>query len=183
MRLTCLAAALPLAALSPTAPAADAPPAADYAPLALEAGDWDVAVTFFDAVTGAKNGTATGREHNALLKNGHWITNELEIFAADGKTVDFAGRGTWGWDPVAHEYAGSWADTNDGALRIDHGFWVAAQKTMYWTSLQPDGEGHTVGYRMTETFGEAARTLTFFQTALQSGRQIKLAEMTFTRKR
>lgn len=157
-------------------------PPATYAPMAMEAGTWDVTVTFFDAISGASTGSAQGRQVNTLLKNGHWIVNDLSVYGTDGKTVDFQGHGAWGWDPVGKEYVDSWVDTNDGALRIDHGFWVAEQKTMYWSAQQPDGEGHTVTYRMVETFAGHDRTLVFFQAALQSGRQVKLAEMKFTRK-
>jgi hypothetical protein len=157
-------------------------PAATYAPMAMEAGTWDVAVTFFDTASGAPSGSAQGRQVNTLLKNGHWIVNDLSVYGSDGKTVDFQGHGAWGWDPVGKEYVDSWVDTNDGALRIDHGFWVAEQKTMYWSAQQPDGDGHTVSYRMIETFAGPTRTLQFFQAALQSGRQVKLAEMKFTRK-
>ena len=67
-------------------------------------------------------------------------------------------------------------------MRIDHGFWVPEQQTMYWSAQQPDGEGHTVTYRMTETFAGDTRKLAFFQVALQSGRLIKLADMVFKRR-
>jgi len=175
------AAACRAADAAPPAAAASTP-AATYAPIALEAGDWDVAVAFFDPVSGAPTGGAHGRQVNTLLKNGHWIVNELSVYGADGKTVDFQGHGTWGWDPVGREYVDTWVDTNDGPPRIDHGFWVADQQTMYWSAQQPDGEGHMVTYRMTERFAGATRTLEFFQTALQSGRPVKLAEMKFTRR-
>jgi hypothetical protein len=161
--------------------ASNAPPAATYSPIAMEAGAWDVRVTFFDASTGAPSGNARGRQVNTLLKNGHWVVNDLSVYGQDGKTVEFQGHGSWGWDPVGKHYVDTWVDTNDGPPRIDHGFWVAEQKTMYWTAQQPDGDGHMVTYRMTETFAASTRTLEFFQTALQSGRQIKLAEMKFTR--
>jgi hypothetical protein len=162
--------------------AADAAtPAATYEPIAMEAGNWDVAVTFFDTATGAPSGNARGRQVNTLLKNGHWVVNDLSVYGADGKTIEFQGHGSWGWDPVARQYVDTWVDTNDGPPRIDHGFWVADQNTMYWTAQQPDGGGHMVTYRMTEKFATGARTLEFFQIALQSGRPVKLAEMRFTR--
>lgn len=165
---------------APAAPTA-APPAANYEPIAMEAGVWDVSVVFFDAVTGSSTGNAHGRQVNTLLKNGHWVVNDLSVYGADGKTVAFQGHGSWGWDPVARQYVDTWVDTNDGAPRIDYGFWVPEHKTMYWSAQQPDGDGHMVTYRMTETFAARARTLEFFQIALQSGRPIKLAEMKFTR--
>jgi len=178
--LTCAGACLAADAAPPDA--STAPPAATYSPIAMEAGVWDVMVTFFDAATGAPSGNARGRQVNTLLKNGHWVVNDLSVYGADGKTVEFQGHGSWGWDPVGRHYVDTWVDTNDGPPRIDHGFWVAEQKTMYWTAQQPDGDGHMVTYRMTETFATSARTLEFFQTALQSGRQVKLAEMKFTRR-
>jgi hypothetical protein len=58
---------------------------------------------------------------------------------------------------------------------------VAEQKTMYWSAQQPDGDGRMVSYRVTETFAGRSRTLSFFQAALQSGRQVKRAEMKFPR--
>ncbi len=170
------------AAADAPAPPSPGTPASIYAPLAMEAGTWDVSVAFFDPATGAQNGDARGRQVNTLLANGHWIVDHLVVFADDGKKVAFEGQGAWGWDPAGQEYVGSWVDTNDGALRVDHGFWVAEQKTLYWSALQPDGHGHAVSYRMTETFADSTRTLSFFQIAMQSGRQVKLAEMTFSRR-
>ena len=177
--LTSAGACLAADAAPPAASAAT--PAATYAPIAMEAGTWDVTVAFFDTATGAPTGHAHGRQVNTLLKNGHWIVNDLSVYGADGKTVEFQGHGTWGWDPVARQYVDTWVDTNDGAPRVDYGFWVAEQQTMYWSAQQPDGAGHMVTYRMTEKFAPGVRTLEFFQIALQSGRPIKLAEMKFTR--
>lgn len=117
---------------------------------------------------------------NTLLANGHWITNDLRV-ESPGNPV-FAGHGVWGWDPVAKEYVDAWVDTNDRGLRIDHGFWLAEKQTLYWTAAMPDGAGHMVTWRMTETFRGAERTLEFFQVALQSGRPVKLAVMTFQRR-
>lgn len=176
------AAVLCLLAATTRAADADPPAPAVHAPLALEAGTWDVAVNFLDPATGAPNGSATGRQVNTLLSNGHWIANDLQIWGADGHTVDFAGHGIWGWDPVAKEYVDAWVDTNDGTMRIDHGFWVPEQQAMYWSAQQPDGQGHSVTYRMTETFSGDTRKLEFFQVALQSGRLVKLADMVFRRR-
>ena len=99
-------AAAALCLLTAAARADDArPPATDvHTPLLLEAGTWDVAVSFLDPATGVSNASATGRQVNTLLSNGHWIANDLQVWGADGHTVDFAGHGTWGWDPVAKEY-------------------------------------------------------------------------------
>ena len=182
-RMRCAAALL--CAIACAAHADEAKPATPdvHAPLAMEAGTWDVAVDFLDPATGAPNGSAKGRQVNTLLANGHWIANDLQIWGADGRSVDFAGHGTWGWDAVAKEYVDAWVDTNDGPMRIDHGFWVPDQQALYWTAQQPDGAGHMVTYRMTETFAGDARRLEFFQVALQSGRQVKLAEMRFKRVR
>lgn len=165
-----------LAASVPIFARADAA-APDYNPLAMEAGKWDVVVTFFDP-DGKAAGSAKGTQTNVLLRNGHWITNDLVV---RGKAV-FQGHGVWGWDPVARQYVDTWVDTNDGAVRTDYGFWNAAEQTMYWSALQPDGAGHSVNVRMTEHFEGAHRTLTFYQVALQSGRLVKLAEMSFTKR-
>ncbi len=193
-----LASTLALALLAPPADAAEAAgsaataaAAADdarYDPLRREAGLWDVDVQFFDG-DGHPTGTAHGTQRNVLLANGHWITNDLVIAdeASPGTPAPaapgFQGHGVWGWDPVAKEYVDTWVDTNDGAVRTDHGFWKPETRTMHWTALQPDGEGHAVTYRMSEAFpADDRRTLTFYQVAMESGRLVKLAEMRFVKR-
>ncbi len=164
---------------------ADTAPAAVYQPVAMQAGTWDADITFFDPATGAKAGGAKGVQTNALLFNGHWVTNDLVVAGPEAQAgkPGFQGHGVWGWDPVARQYVDTWVDTNDGAVRTDYGFWNAETRTMYWTALQPDGSGHSVNYRMTEAYeDDDHRTLTFFQVALQSGRLVKMAEMRFTRR-
>lgn len=171
--------------LAGTAHAADEPQPNLYEPVRLQAGTWDVEITFFDPGTGAASGSARGVQVNAMLPNGHWVTNDLKVWGPKGEQAlpAFAGHGVWGWDPVAKEYIDSWVDTNDGALRIDHGFWLADKRTMHWTALQPDGAGHSVNYRMSEIYErDDKRLLTFFQVALQSGRLVKMAEMKFTKR-
>jgi ABC-type transport system substrate-binding protein len=155
-----------------------------HAPVALQEGTWDADITFFDPATGVASGHAKGVQVNRRLSNGHWITNDFQVLGSEAQSRPrFEGHGVWGWDPVAREYIDTWVDTNDGAVRTDHGFWNAEQRTLYWTALQPDGQGHTVNYRMTEVYApEGRRTLTFFQVAMQSGRLVKLAEMVFTRR-
>jgi len=162
----------------------DASPAPDYEPVRGQQGVWDADIRFFD-VDGKPSGQARGVQRNELLSNGHWVTNDFRVFDAAGVDVppSFQGHGVWGWDPVAREYIDAWVDTHDGAVRIDHGSWNADTRTMYWTALQPDGQGHSVNYRMTEQYEkDGLRTLTFFQVALQSGRLVKLAEIRFTRR-
>lgn len=165
--------------------AAEAPDPELYRPVQLQAGVWDVDIQFFDPATGQANGNARGVQTNVLLQNGHWVTNDLVVHGPDGAAAKaaFQGHGVWGWDPVARQYVDTWVDTNDGAVRTDFGHWDAKARTMYWTALQPDGAGHSVNYRMTETYEkEGQRTLSFFQVALQSGRLVKMAEMRFTRR-
>lgn len=184
MRLSCAALALALAgALLPLAARAEQPVA--YQPIEWQEGVWDAEITFFDPSSGEASGHAKGVQVNQLLANGHWVTNDLKVFGNEGGNghPSFQGHGVWGWDPVAREYIDTWVDTNDGAVRTDHGFWNAEQRTMHWTALQPDGNGHSVNYRMTEAYeSRTQRTLSFFQVALQSGRLVKLAEMKFTRR-
>ena len=165
-------------------PARAAEPAAvDYSPLKMQEGVWDADITFFDPATGQPSGSARGVQTNTLLMNGHWVLNDMKVFGAEGQKVTFEGRGLWGWDKAAREYIDTWVDTNDGPVRIDHGFWKADTRTMYWTALQSDGEGRSVNLRMTEVYDGDLRTLTFHQVALQSGRLVKMAEMKFRRRK
>ena len=161
-------------------------PAAVYDPVRWQAGVWDVDIRFFDPASGAESGSAKGVQTNVLLTNGHWITNDLQVFGnaeTQPPKITFQGHGVWGWDPVARQYVDTWVDTNDGAVRTDFGSWQTEARTMHWTALQPDGAGHMVNYRMTEAYtGDNQRTLTFHQVALQSGRLVKIAEMRFTRR-
>jgi hypothetical protein len=188
MRVILSSVALCLALLASSAARAEtaaAPAPAVHEPVRLQAGVWDADIRFFDPATGAPNGSAKGVQTNVLLANGHWVTNDLQVWGAEGPggKPSFQGHGVWGWDPVARQYVDTWVDTNDGAVRTDYGFWHAETRTMHWTALQPDGKGHSVNYRMAETYeGDDRRTLTFYQVALQSGRLVKMAEMRFTRR-
>ncbi|WP_374567372.1 DUF1579 family protein [Ideonella sp.] len=174
-----------LYAVATTALAANAPEPGLYRPVELQAGVWDAEIQFFDPATGQANGGAKGVQTNVLLGDGHWVTNDLVVHGPAGAAAKpaFQGHGVWGWDPVAKQYVDTWVDTNDGAVRTDFGHWNAETRTMFWTALQPDGQGHSVNYRMTEAYdSDTQRTLTFYQVALQSGRLVKLAEMHFTRR-
>ncbi|MED5621296.1 DUF1579 family protein [Ideonella sp. BN130291] len=180
----CLLLAAGMAQAQPAA-APPATPAAVYEPVRLQAGVWDADISFFDPASGERTGGAKGVQTNVLLANGHWVTNDLQVHGPEGAKGQptFQGHGVWGWDPVARQYVDTWVDTNDGAVRTDYGFWNEQTRTLYWTALQPDGNGHSVNYRMTEAYeGNDKRTLTFYQVALQSGRLVKLAEMRFTRR-
>lgn len=159
------------------------PPSVDYRPIQMQEGVWDADITFFDPTSGQPSGTARGVQTNTLLMNGHWVVNELKVYGGEPAKLTFEGRGLWGWDKAARQYVDTWVDTNDGAVRIDYGFWKPDTQTMYWTALQPDGEGRSVNFRMTEVYDGDRRTLTFFQVATQSGRLVKMAEMQFRKRK
>src|SRR5450432_830122 len=149
----------------------------NYEPIKMQAGTWDAAITFFDN-DGKPSGTAKGAQTNVLLSNGHWVINDLNV----GGPTPFQGHGVWGWDPVVKQYVDTWVDIHDGAVRTDYGFWNAEEHTMYRNALQPDGNGHMVGVRMTEKYDGKHRTLDFYGVALQSGRVYKQAQMIFTKR-
>lgn len=183
MRVWIAAVTAGLSMLFTAAHAADAAKV-DYSPLQMQEGVWDAEISFFDPGTGQVNGSAKGVQTNTLLMNGHWVLNEMKVYGSEGPAkITFEGRGLWGWDKAAREYIDTWVDTNDGAVRTDHGFWKPDTKTMYWTALQSDGEGHTVNYRMTEVYEGELRTMSFYQVAMQSGRLVKLAEMKFRKRK
>jgi hypothetical protein len=170
-----------LALAATAAHAADATPSPDvYAPIAMEAGTWDGAITFFDNDQPA--GTATGVQTNTMLANGHWITNDFRV-EAQGKLPLYQGHGVWGWDPVAQAYVDTWVDTNDGAVRTDYGFWQADKHVMTWSAKQSDGKGHFVDYRMVEEFQGDTRTFTVYQLGIVTPNPHPLVRIVFTRRR
>jgi hypothetical protein len=151
-----------------------------YAPLEMEEGTWDAAITFYK--DDQPTDTATGTQVNRMLANRHWITNEFRI-PATGKFPAYEGHGIWGYDPVAKTYVDTWVDTNDLAVRTDYGYWNAGEKTMIWSSKQPDGQGHFIDYRMTEEFRGDTRTLTFYQLGLVKPVQHVLVKIVFTKRK
>jgi hypothetical protein len=163
------------------APVAAPAPEARYLPMQMEAGVWDADITFFDA-KGAVTGKAAGVQTNALLRNGHWVTNEFKVPATD-KFPAFEGHGVWGFDPVAKTYVDTWVDTNDGAVRTGYGYWSESDKTMTWSAKQPNGQGLFVDYRYVVKFDGDVRTLTFYQIALKTTTAYKLAEMVFRKRK
>jgi Protein of unknown function (DUF1579) len=171
----CLSLGLGAIALGQSGPQPAASP--NYDPIRMQGGTWDAVITFFDDA-GKPSGTAKGVQTNVLLSNRHWIINDLNVTGA----TPFQGHGMWGWDPVARQYVDTWVDTHDGAVRTDYGFWNAEEHTMYWNALQPDGNGHMVGARITEKYDGSHRTLEFCGVALQSGRVYKEVRMVFTKR-
>lgn len=161
-----------------TAPAAI--PDSVYEPLRMEAGTWDADVTFYEA--DKESGKGVGVQVNTLLANGHWIVNDFKIPAA-GKFPAYEGHGVWGYDPVAKTYVDTWVDTNDLAVRTDYGYWNAAEKTMVWSSKQPDGQGHFVDYRMTEEFKGDVRIFTFYQLGIVKPNPHPLVKIVFTKRK
>jgi hypothetical protein len=159
---------------------ADAPVPADvYAPVQLEAGTWDADVTFYEG--DQPSGQARGVQVNALLANGHWITNEFRI-PATGKFPPYQGHGVWGWDPVAKTYVNTWVDTNDLGVRTDYGFWQPKEQVMTWSSKQNDGKGHFVDYRMVEEFKGTTRVFTVYQLGIVKPNPHPLVKIVFTRR-
>lgn len=162
-----------------SATASGNPPEDVHAPLQMEAGTWDAEVTFFTADT--PSGHARGVQTNRLLANGHRIVNEFRIPAGDGRPP-YEGIGVWGYDTVAKAYVGTWNDTNDLSVRIDHGYWHAAKRTMVWSSKVNDGAGHFVDYRITEEFRGDERVFTFYQLGIVEPDPHPLVKIVFTRR-
>jgi len=161
--------------------AADAPvlPAETYAPMAMEAGVWDAAITFYENDKPA--GTATGVQTNVLLANGHWVTNDFRIEAA-GNLPAYHGHGVWGYDPVAKTYVDTWVDTNDLAVRTDYGHWQPKEQVMTWSAKQNDGKGHFIDYRMVEEFKGDTRIFTVYQLGIVTPNPHPLVRIVFTRR-
>lgn len=170
------AATLPLAPASATDAAI---PPDVYAPIAMEEGTWDAEVTFY--TDDKPSGEAKGVQVNALLANGHWITNDFRIPAAD-KFPPYQGHGVWGYDPVARTYVNTWVDTNDRTVRTDYGYWQAKEQTMTWSSKQTDGNGHFVDYRFVEEFKGDTRLFTVYQLGIVKPNPHPLLKITFTRR-
>lgn len=154
-------------------------PADVYAPIAMEEGTWDADVTFYEA--DKPSGQTKGTQVNALLANGHWITNDFRIPATD-KFPPYQGHGVWGYDPVAQTYVNTWVDTNDRTVRTDYGYWQAAEQTMVWSSKQSDGKGHFIDYRMVEEFKGATRVFTVYQLGIVKPNPHPLVKIVFTRR-
>ena len=152
-------------------------PAAVYAPIAAEAGTWDADITFYDAKDQPIAKHARGVQINTMLRNKHWITNEFSVSG-----TPYQGHGVWGYDPVAKTYVDTWVDTNDQSVRTDYGFWDAAKSTMYWSSKQPDGEGHFIDYRMVEVFHGRTRLFTVYQLGMEKTVMHPLVAFVFTRR-
>jgi len=158
--------------------AADAPPDV-HAPLAMEEGTWDGEITFYE--NDQPSGHAKGVQINSFLANKHWMVNDFRV-AGDGKFPPYQGHGVWGYDPVAKTYVNTWVDTNDQAVRTDYGYWQAAEKTMTWSTKQPDGQGHFIDYRMVEEFRGDKRTFTVYQLGIVKPNPHPLVKIEFTRR-
>lgn len=150
-----------------------------HAPIAMEEGTWDADVTFYQ--DDKPSGQAKGVQVNALLANGHWITNDFRIPATD-KSPPYQGHGVWGYDPVAKTYVNTWVDTNDRAVRTDYGFWQAKEQTMVWSSKQSDGKGHFVDYRFVEEFKGDTRVFNVYQLGIVKPNPHPLVRIVFTRR-
>jgi hypothetical protein len=68
-------------------------------------------------------------------------------------------------------------------VRTDYGYWNEAEKTMVWSSKQPDGQGHFVDYRMTEEFRGDVRTFTFYQLGIVKPNPHPLVKIVFTKRK
>lgn len=150
-----------------------------YLPLKLEEGEWDAEITFYKDDKPADH--AKGRQINTRLINGHWIVNQFDI-PAMGEYPAYSGHGTWGYDPVAKTYVGTWVDTNDLTVRTDYGFWDAKEMTMTWSSKQNDGNGRFIDYRMIEEFRGNTRRFVFNQLGMKTPTAHPLVEIVFTKK-
>jgi hypothetical protein len=150
-----------------------------YSPIAMEEGTWDADITFYEG--DKPSDKATGIQVNALLANGHWITNDFRI-PANGKYPPYQGHGVWGYDPTAKTYVNTWVDTNDLSVRTDYGYWQAKESTMVWSTKQNDGNGHFIDYRSVEEFKGETRIFTVYQLGIVKPIQHTLIKIIFTRR-
>jgi hypothetical protein len=175
--------ALPLLlAIAPIAAAQDAPtvPADTYAPMAMEAGTWDAAITFYEG--GKPSGTATGVQTNTLLANGHWVTNDFRI-EGTATMPTYHGHGVWGYDPVARTYVDTWVDTNDLSVRTGYGYWQPKEQVMTWSAKQNDGKGHFIDYRLVQEYKGDTRVFSIYQLGIVAPNPHLLVRIEFTRRK
>ena len=101
--------------------------------LQKDVGTWDAEITLFPPEEGAEPMKSKGTEKCELLMGGMWLVSRFEGEMAG---MEFAGAGTFGYDPVEKKYVGTWADSMSPHLMIIKGDYDADTKTMTST-----GEG------------------------------------------
>jgi uncharacterized protein DUF1579 len=104
--------------------------------LQQDVGTWDAEITLFPG-EGAEPVKSKGTETCKLLKGGMWLVSHFEGEMAG---MEFAGAGTFGYDPLEKKYVGTWVDSMSPQMMIIKGDYDAATKTM--TSI---GEGKEPG--------------------------------------
>ena len=179
-KLATASAAAVLFGLAPAIAVAQAAPplaatADQLAVMALEAGVWDADITFPSNDPQKPDARAKGVQVNTLRSGGMWMLNR---FSVEG--TPYEGTGLWGYDRTTGRYSGVWTDNNDHQIRMDHGRWDPAARTMTWTADMPQADGRHMRLLISEVF--KGETRTFDIMALTRKGEVPLVKMLFTRR-
>jgi hypothetical protein len=145
-----------------------------------DVGTWDAEITLFPPEEGAAPMKSKGSEKCELLPGGMWLVSR---FDGEMMGMQFAGVGTFGYDPVEKKYVGTWIETMSPHLMIIKGEYDEATRTMTSTG---EGRDYATGKPFTAklvTRNVDANTRTFeMHMPGPDGKHVKMMEIKYKRR-
>ena len=159
-----------------------AEPVEQHAGLARFAGTWNAHVKHW-MEPGATPVEETGTMVNTMVLGGRFLKSE---FSGQMMDMEFRGLGTWGYNTITQRFESSWHDTFGTGILFMSGS-VDAAGTVYTSTGEMDmpmGMGR-LKQREVLTFVNAdTHVMEFFSPdPAQDGKEVRMMEITYTRKK
>jgi Protein of unknown function (DUF1579) len=157
-------------------------PTAEHKVLAADEGTWDATVKSFFAGPQEEPMVSKGTETNRLLTGGLWIVSKFE---GDIGGMKFEGSGQFGYDPIKKKYVGTWIDSMSPNLSLLEGSYDSKTKTMTYVGDGVDPTGKMkFSQRMVTTYkAEGTRAFTLYMTVAKEAGEVKVMEITYTKRK
>ena len=156
-------------------------PGAEQKILAADEGTWDATIKMF-APGSSEPQVSKGTEVNEMMPGGMWL---LSKFDGEFGGMKFHGRGQFSYDSAKKKYIGTWIDSMAPALAMLEGSYDAKTKTMTYTGdgVDPDGKQKYTQKMVTTTKDDGTRVFTLFMKYEGAPNEMKLMEITYTKKK
>lgn len=147
--------------------------------LTQDEGEWNAAMTMW--IPGVPEPIkGSGSEVNRLIGGGLWVISD---FTSEIGGEEFVGHGTFGYDPVAEKYVGTWVDSMTPHIATMEGTYDADSRTMTFLMEAVGPDGTKQRHKSVAVYNEdGSRTFTMYNAADTASGWAKTMEIVYTKK-
>jgi len=156
-------------------------PGAPHKMLAKSTGTWSADITHWMG-DGAPAQKATGKSVSTMIYGGRYQQSK---FSGDMMGMPFEGSSIMGYDNTEKKYFSTWIDNMSTAVMIAWGTWDDASKSITLTgTMKNPANGlecdHKQVYKIVD---DNTQVMEMYGPDLQTGKEYKMMEITYTRKK